>query len=68
MSHADIPKGAGFGRNTSNKQPTPLDFVWIAENGSRAQRREVVKKLKRYAAQGNQDAATVLSELEHHGR
>jgi len=67
MSRADTPKGASFGRQTSNKQPAPLDFAWIAENGSRAQRRAVVKKLKSYAAQGNQDAANALAALKRHG-
>lgn len=69
MSHANFPRGAGLGRDTNRSRPSLVDFDWTMANGSRAQRREILRQLKMYKRQGVPGAAEALADMEaRHGR
>lgn len=61
---ADFPRGAGLGRDTNRKRPGLVDYEWTMQNGSRAQRREILRQLKTAKRHGIPDAAGTLAELE----
>lgn len=63
MSHDNYPKGAGLGRDPNPHRPTPVDFEWTMQHGSRAQRREILRQLKMYRRQGVPGAAEVMRSL-----
>ncbi|AMO36531.1 hypothetical protein [Thauera humireducens] len=64
MSYHDYPKGAGFGRDGNRRRPGLVDYGFVMENGSRAQRREVVRQLKAAKRAGLPDAAETLAALQ----
>lgn len=64
MAHSDFPKGAGLGRDANRKRPGLVDYDWTMTNGSRAQRREIIRQLKMFKRQGHPEAAAMLAELE----
>jgi TPR repeat protein len=66
---ANIPRSAGFGRDANRKSPGMVDYAWTAIHGSRHQRREALKLIRRAAAAGNPDAMSALADLEggNHG-
>lgn len=64
MSHANFPRGAGLGRDANRSRPSLVDFDWTMANGSRAQRREILRQLKMYKRQGVPGASEALAELE----
>ena len=65
MSHHDYPKGAGLGRDPTPKAPTPVDYTWTMQHGSRAQRREIVRQLKVFVRQGVPGAEQMLREAQN---
>ncbi len=61
---ANFPRGAGLGRDSNPRNPSLIDFDWTAQNGSRAQRREIVRQLKTFKRKGLPGAAEALVDLE----
>ena len=68
MAHDSYPKGADLGHSGDRRQLGTFNITFVAENGSRAQRRQVKRQLERMAAAGNEDAARSLRYLEKHMR
>ena len=64
MAHDNFPKGAGLGRDPNPRNPTPIDFEWTMQHGSRAQRREIVRQLRQFKRQGVPGAADTLVYLQ----
>ena len=64
MPHDNFPKGAGLGRDANRQRPGLVDFDWTMANGSRAQRREILRQLKMYKRQGVPGAAESLADME----
>lgn len=64
MAHDNYPRGASFGQQDDRRHAGTFDVEWIAAHGSRAQKREALRQLKRRAAEGNIDAAASLAYLE----
>ncbi len=62
--HANHPRGAGLGRDTNRRRPGLVDYGWTAENGSRAQRREILRQLKTAKRQGHPEAAETLADFQ----
>jgi hypothetical protein len=58
------PTGANLGQSEDRRQLGTFDIAFVAEHGSRAQRRQVKRQLERMAAAGNGDAARSLRYLE----
>ncbi|AVR89536.1 hypothetical protein [Thauera aromatica] len=63
MAHDNYPKGAGLGRDPNPRNPTPIDFDWTMQHGSRAQRREILRLLKMQSRQGVPGADEALRSL-----
>ena len=63
MAHVNFPKGAGLGRDSNRRKPSPVDYEWTMQHGSRAQRREIVRQLKVFKRQGHPEAEGILREL-----
>ncbi len=68
MSHDSYPKGAGLGRDPNPHRPTPVNFEWTMQHGSRAQRREILRQLKMYRRQGVPGADEVMLSLSERPR
>lgn len=62
MRDANIPKGAGFGRDANPRKPGLIDFGFTLEHGSRAQRRETLRQLQQFRRQGIPGAAEALAD------
>lgn len=63
MSYSPIPKGSGLGRDANPRRPALIDFGFTMQNGSRAQRREILRTLKGYARSGVPGAADELRRI-----
>lgn len=68
MAHDSYPKGADLGQSGDHRQLGTFDVAFVAEHGSRAQRRQAKRQLERMATAGNEDAARSLRYLEEHMR
>lgn len=64
MAHLNFPKGAGLGHDPNKQQPTPIDYEWVMQFGSRAQRREILRHAKQHQRHGIEGAAVLAAELE----
>lgn len=66
MAHDSYPRGADFGQSGDRRQLGTFNITFIAENGSRAQRRQAKRQLERMAAAGIEEARIPLAYLQAH--
>lgn len=66
MAHDSYPRGADFGDSGDRRQLGTFDVAFLAEHGSRAQRRQAKRQLTRMAAAGIEEARIPLAYLQAH--
>lgn len=63
MSSGNYPKGAGLGRDPNPQRPGLIDFNWAAVHGSRAQRREILRRMKEHVRHRVPGAREALQQM-----
>lgn len=63
MAHDNYPRGAGMGYTSNRRRPAEVDFRWIAQNGTRAQRRAILRDIKAAKRAGHPDADKALADF-----
>jgi hypothetical protein len=66
MAHDSYPKGADLGHSGDRRQLGTFNITFVAEHGSRAQRRQAKRQLTRMAAAGIEEARIPLAYLQAH--